>query len=139
MRNSPIESLLIGGGIALGVLLVHALTQGAPAITQLLALLAAGVVLYCIQLVLGLRRARQSPPPDAQNQPQQRFRSLRQRRRNPFARELTHDWTGLEDHPAERDGAGSYAPDGLDDELWGESPEVTVRKTLAKKVDDQYP
>jgi hypothetical protein len=135
MRNSPIESLLIGGGIALGVLLVHALTQGAPALVQLLALLAAGVVLFCVQLVLALRRA---PPPHRQDEPQRRFGPLRQRRRNMFARELTHDWTGLEDHPAERDAASPYAPDGLDDELWGESPEVTVRKTLAKKVDDPH-
>jgi hypothetical protein len=137
MRNRSIESLVIGCGIALGVLLVHALTQGAPATTQLLALLTTGVVLFCIQLALAVRRARRSgPPPEGQDEPQQRSRPLRQRRRNPFARELTHDWTGLEDHSAERDVAGPYAPNDLNDELWGEPPEVAVRKAVVKKVDD---
>src|SRR4051812_556635 len=114
MRNGTIESLVIGCGIALGVLLVHALTQGASAITQLLALLAVGVVLFCVQLVLASRRSR--PPPAEPGK--SRSRPLRQRRRNPFTRELTHDWTGLEDHSTERDLAGPYAPDDLD-ELWG--------------------
>src|SRR5438552_1963743 len=133
MRNHPIESLLIGCGIALGVLLVHALTQGAPALTQLLALLAAGVVLFCTQLALALRRARRGAQPhEQQHEPQQRSRPLRYRRRNPFARELTHDWTGLEDHSAERDLTGPYTPDDLDDELWGEPPEIAVRKAAAK-------
>ena len=137
MRNRSIESLVIGCGIALGVLLVHALTRGASAMTQLLALLAASVVLFCIQLALAVRRARRSgPPPEEQDEPQQRSRPLRHRRHNPFARELTHDWTGLEDHSAERDVAGPYAPLDLDDELWGEPPEVTVRKAAVKKVDD---
>jgi hypothetical protein len=134
MRNRPIESLVIGCGIALGVLLVHALTQGAPAMTQLLALLTASVVLFCIQLALVARRSNR--PPEAQDESQQRSRPLRHRRRNPFARELTHDWTGLEDHSAERDVAGPYAPDDLDDELWGEAPEVAVRKAVVKKDDD---
>jgi hypothetical protein len=132
MRNSLIESLIIGCGIALGVVLVHLLTQGAPATVQLLALLIAGVVLFCIQLALALRRARNSAPSDSQDQPQQRIRPLRQRRRNPFARELTHDWIGLEDHSVEPDLAGSYPPDELDDELWGKLPEVAVRKASAK-------
>ena len=137
MRNSPIESLVIGCGIALGALLVHALTQGAPALTQVLALLVAGVVLFCIQLALTVRRARQgSPPPDQQDEPQQRFQPLRQRRRNLFMRELTHDWSGLEDPSAERDLAGPSVPNDLDEELWGEPPEVVVRKAAAKKIDD---
>ena len=130
MRNGTIESLVIGCGIALGVLLVHMLTQGASAMTQLLALLAAGVVLFCIQLALASRRG--SPPPAKQGQA--RPRSLRQRRRNPFTRELTHDWTGLEDHSAERDLADPSAPDDLD-ELWGEPPDVQARKA-GTKVDD---
>ena len=60
MRNRPIETLIIGCGIALGVLLVQALTQDAPALTQLLALLAAGLVLFCAQLALALRRLARS-------------------------------------------------------------------------------
>src|SRR5438105_12446495 len=104
MRNSVIESLIVGCGIALVVLLVQALTQGAPAMTQLLALLAAGAVLFCIQVALTLRRARRrGPAQEEQDAPPERSRPLRYRRRNPFARELTHDWMGLEDHSAERD------------------------------------
>jgi hypothetical protein len=133
MRNSLIESLVIGCGIALGVLLVHTLTQGAPAMTQLLALLTAGVVLFCVQLALVLRRRGRLP--EEQDKPQPPSRPLR--RRNPFARELTHDWTGLEDHSAERDAVSPYAPDDLDDELWGTpaDPDVAVRKA-AGKLDD---
>src|SRR5262245_18696435 len=137
MRNSPIESLVIGCGIALGVVLVHARTQGAPALTQLLALLAASLVLFCIQLALALRSARRaSPPPDQQHEPHQRYQPLRQRRRNLFMRELTPDWIGLEDPSTERDLADPSAPNDLDDELWGQPPEVTVRKPAAKKIDD---
>jgi hypothetical protein len=107
MRNSPIESLVIGCGIALGVVLVHVLTQGEPMLIQLLALLAAGVVLFCIQLALALLHApRGSPSSEQHDAPQPLSRPLRGRRRNPFARELTHDWTGLEDHSVERDSAG---------------------------------
>lgn len=135
MRNSPIESLVIGCGIALGVLLVHALTQGASVLTQLLALLIAGVVLFCVQLALALTRARRSAPaPEPQDAPPPPSRSLR--RRNPFARELTHDWTGLEAQSAERDPAGPYAPEDLD-ELWGEPPDVPVRKGTSK-FDDSH-
>jgi hypothetical protein len=135
MRNSLIESLVIGCGIALGVVLVHLLTQGASVMTQLIALLAAGVVLFCIQLALALRRtSRGGPSPEEQDEQQPRFRSLRQRRRNPFARELTHDWIGLEEHSAERELVEPYAPDDLD-ELWGEPPDVPVRKAAAKGDD----
>jgi hypothetical protein len=135
MRNSLIESLVIGCGIALGVLLVDTLTQGAPAMTQLLALLIAGVVLFCVQLALVFRRAGRLPT--EQDKPQPPSRPLRRRRRNPFARELTTDWTGLEDHSAERDAVGPHAPDDLDDELWGTpaDPDVAVRKAAAK-LDD---
>ncbi len=132
MRNGTIESLVIGCGIALGVLLVHALTQGASAMTQLLALLAAGVVLFCVQLALASRRG--SPSHAEQDESHPHSRPLRQRRRNLFTRELTHDWTGLEDHSTERDLSGPYTPDDLD-ELWGEPPDVQVRKA-ASKLDD---
>jgi hypothetical protein len=127
MRNSLIESVMVGGSIALGVLLIHTLTQGAPAATQLLALLAVGVVLFGMQLVLTLRRTRRSgPPPEEQARPQQRS-ALRRGRRNPFFRELTQDWTGLDEHLAERSAAEINPPDDLDD-LWGEQPAATRRK-----------
>src|SRR5690349_12110330 len=105
MRNSPIEILLIGCGIALGVVLVHALTQGASALTQLLALLIAGFVLFCAQLVLALRRARSNQPPAQPDQARPSLQALRRRGRNPFVRELTHDWVGLEEHSPDRDPA----------------------------------
>ena len=135
MRNSPIESLLIGCGIALGVVLVHALTQGEPAMIQLLALLIAAVVLFCIQLALALRRAGRGDQPQ-QDQPQQPSRLLRRRRRNPFVRELTHDWIGLEEHMPEPDPPGPRTPDALDDELWGEPPQAPSRNVAAQKADD---
>jgi hypothetical protein len=134
MRNSPIEILMIGCGIALCVLLVQALTQGASALTQLLALLAAGLVLFCVQLALSLRRARHdNPPPQHPSAP---LRPRRGRRRNPFVRELTDDWTGLEGHLAESDLAGRALPDDLDDELWGAPPQAPVRKAVPQQADD---
>jgi hypothetical protein len=136
MRNNLLESLILGCGIALAVLLIQILTQGTAAFVQLLALLAAGVVLFCIQLVLALRRAQDPSASDKRDEAQQASRALRQRRRNPFARELTHDWIGLEEHSAERDQASPYAADALDDELWGEPPDAVVRKSAAK-LDDQ--
>jgi hypothetical protein len=123
MRSSIIESVMVGCGIALGVMLVHTLTQGAPATTQLLALLVAGIVLFCIQLGLALRRSRRDGSRfDEQAGLEQPPLLSRRARRNPFFRELTHDWTGLDDHPAERGSAGPQTPDDLDDGLWGDQP-----------------
>jgi hypothetical protein len=137
MRNSSIDSLIIGCGIALGVLAIQALTQGAPAMMQLLALLVVGVVLFCIQLALTLRRARhENPQLEEQDDAPARARPLRNRRRNPFVRELTHDWIGLEDPSPERDTAAPYALDQLDDALWDASPEAATRKPGAEKVDE---
>jgi len=135
MRNSPIEILVIGCGTALGVLLVHMLTEGASALIQLLALLSAGVVLFCIQLALVLRRAGRGDQPQ-QDQPQQPPRLLRRRRGNPFVRELTHDWIGLEDHVPEPDTPGPRVPDALDDELWGEPPQAPLQNAAVQKADD---
>jgi len=132
MRNSVIESLMVGCGIALGVLLIHTLTQGAPATTQLLALLAAGIVLFCVQLGLALHRSRHDrPPPEEHAGLAQRPMLSRRSRRNPFFRELTHDWTGLDDHPAEQGPVVPFAPDDLDDELWGDQPAAKRAKTAA--------
>ena len=136
MRNSPIDILVIGCGIALGVVLVHALTQGASALAQLLALLIAGFVLFCAQLALLLRRARGSRPPEQPDQAHLSLRSLRRRARNPFARELTRDWVGLEEHSLDRDPAAPLVSDALD-ELWSE-PHAPSRKPAVKQPDDSY-
>ena len=140
MRNSLLESLVFGCGIALVVLLVHALTQGAPAATQLVALLVAGLVLFCIQLALTLRRARRAgqPPEQLAGQGQRRL-LLRRSQRNPFFRELTDDWIGLDDHLSERGAADPYASDELDGELWGEQPKTPPRKAAAQPEDKHPP
>jgi hypothetical protein len=133
MRNSVLESLMIGCGIALGVLLIHTLTQGTPATTQLLALLAAGIVLFCLQLGLALRRSgKYGPPHDEQTRLDQHLPLSRRGRRNQFFRELTHDWTGLDDHSAERGPAGPYVPDELDDELWNDQLAAKRQKAVAR-------
>ncbi|HEU5102690.1 MAG TPA: hypothetical protein VFU22_26880 [Roseiflexaceae bacterium] len=135
MRNSLLESLMVGCGIALGVMLVHTLTQGAPATTQLLALLAAGIVLFCIQLGLALRRPRRDGAPPKQQAGAEYHLLSRRGRRNPFFRELTHDWTGLDEYPTERGQVGPYAMDELDDELW--EPPAPKRPKAA--AGDQQP
>jgi len=140
MRNSLIESLVVGCGIALGVLLVDALTQGAPATTQLLALLGVGIVLFCIQLVLTLRRARRTgQAPEPEDWPERGRALTRRSRRNPFFRELTHDWIGLDDHLAEHGAPGRYAPDVLDDEQSNDQPEALPRKATAEAESQHQP
>jgi hypothetical protein len=133
MRNNLIESLMVGCGIALGVMLVHTWTQGAPATTQLLALLAAAIVLFCVQLGLAHRRSgRHSPPAEEPSWLEQHPMLSRRSRRNMFFRELADDWTGLDDHSAEREPAGPYTPQDLDDELWDDQPTPKREKAVAR-------
>lgn len=106
MRNDLVESLWIGGCIGLVVLAVHALTANATPQIQLLALLAAAVVIACCQIVFTIWRERRGIPsgsPPADHAPN--VLRLRRNRRNPFFRELTSDWTGLDEHLADDDSA----------------------------------
>jgi hypothetical protein len=96
MRNDVVESLAIGGSIGLLALLIHAWTDAAGLERQLLALLIAGLALAALQLAWGYRRARRAGPP-----PEQHAQRDGHGPHNPFFRELTSDWTGLEDSPAE--------------------------------------
>ena len=99
MRSDLVESLCIGGCIALTVLVVHAFTADARPQIQVLALLAAAVVVAGGQVVFTRWRQRRGIPPG--NQPADQtssFLRLRRNRRNPFFRELTSDWTGLDEH-----------------------------------------
>ena len=102
MRNDLVESLWIGGCIGLVVLAVHALTANASPQVQLLALLAAAVLVACCQIAFTIWRERRGipsgTPPDDQTP---NFLRLRRNRRNPFFRELTSDWTGLDEHLAD--------------------------------------
>ena len=57
-----------------------------------------GRALFGVQLALFVRRARQpGSAQDEQSDPEQTLAHLRHNRRNPFFRELTSDWTGLDD------------------------------------------
>jgi hypothetical protein len=97
MRDNWFDSLIVGGSIALAILAIQMLTDGAPGQARLLLLLLAGAALAGLQLVLALRRARRG---SASYQPPQSDRptpGARTDQRNPFIRELTRDWTGLDD------------------------------------------
>ena len=63
MRNDLVESLCIGGCIALVVLFVHVLTVDATPQIQLLALLLAAIVVACGQVVFTRWRQRRGIPP----------------------------------------------------------------------------
>lgn len=106
MRNDLVESLWIGGGIGLLILAIHALTSGAPPQAQLLALLAAALLIACAQIGVTIWRQRhgdRTGGPPAATPPG--FTRLRRGRRNPFFRELTSDWTGLDEHLPDDDRA----------------------------------
>lgn len=98
MRNDLVESLGIGGGIGLLILAIHALTTGAPPQAQLLALLAAALLIACAQIGVTIWRQRhgdRTGSPPAVTPPG--FARLRRSQRNLFFRELTSDWTGLDE------------------------------------------
>jgi len=109
MRNDLIESLCIGGCIGLAIVVMHALTSGAAPPVQLLALLAAAILIAAGQVLFSAWRNRQGTAP--RSQPSEYAPSLprlRRNRRNPFFRELTRDWTGLDEYAADDDAiAGS--------------------------------
>jgi hypothetical protein len=122
MRNNFVESAVIGGSIAFGVLAIHALTDSTPAQLQLMALVLAGIALFCVQLAFTIRRIRQSNA-RSQEQPEAELPArLRPDRRNPFFRELTHDWTGLEEHTLHRASRRAQSPDEQSGDLWDERP-----------------
>jgi hypothetical protein len=98
MRKDLINSLLIGGTIGLVALAIHAVTDNAAPHYQLLALVLAGAALFAVHLVLALRRKARAETDDGR---EQEAASLRHDPRNPFFRELTKDWTGLDDYPVD--------------------------------------
>src|SRR5262245_35010122 len=99
MYNDMPEGLIIGATIGLVVVAIRMLLAGAS-IGQALALVLAGVILCAAQVVVLLvRRAHQSSQPAAPRPSLARSRRLS--RHNPFAQELTHNWTGLDDHLTE--------------------------------------
>ena len=98
MDNELTEGLIIGATIGLAVVAIRVLLAG-TSIAQALALVLAGALLCAAQVVLSLRRARGAfRPPASRPNP---ARSRRLSRHNPFAQELTHNWTGLDDRLTE--------------------------------------
>ena len=96
MRNQLVEGILLGTGIALAIIAVRALMSGASSRAQALALLLIGLALCVVQFVLIVRHARQDGTPS--HRPLETPRPAARKRpgpRDPFARELTRDWTGL--------------------------------------------
>jgi hypothetical protein len=98
MYNDMPEGLIIGATIGLVVVAIRILLAGAS-LGQALALVLAGLLLCVAQVVLSLRHARRATRPSAPQPGSSRARRLS--RHNPFAQELTHNWTGLDDHLAE--------------------------------------
>ena len=120
MRNDFVESLWIGGCIGLVVLVVHAFTASATPQVQLLALLVAAVVIACCQIVFTIWRERRGIPSGAPPTDQApNVLRLRRNRRNPFFRELTSDWTGLDEHLADDDSAAHPSRAGRSEDQSG--------------------
>jgi hypothetical protein len=97
MRRNFFEEIIIGATIGLAVMAIRTLIGGATA-WQALALVLAGTALCGIQLLLLRRppRAAQPPAEEESEAPRPAIRA-RSSRRNPFAHELTRNWTGLDD------------------------------------------
>ncbi len=103
MRNDLIDSLLIGGGIGFVALALHMLTDGSAPLLQLVALVLAAIALFCLQIVLTVRRSpRTGGSAEEPSEAEQRVSAPRHSRRNPFFRELAHDWTGLDERGPEQ-------------------------------------
>jgi hypothetical protein len=98
MSEDLFEGLIIGGTIGLAVIAIRVLFVGHASAGQALALALAGVILCAAQIVLALRRVRRDARP-AEERPEPLWLASRRRlsRKNPFAQELTHNWTGLDD------------------------------------------
>jgi hypothetical protein len=115
MRTDLFEGLIIGGTIGLAVIAIRVLLVGQASASQATALVLAGVLLSGAQIVLALRRARHSAD-SAGDRPDTLPLWLVSRRRlsrkNPFAQELTHNWTGLDDRLSGQD----QEPTGGDEE-----------------------
>jgi hypothetical protein len=117
MHNDLAEGLIIGATIGLAVVAIRVLLAGASA-GQALALALAGVALCASQVVLARRRGRGAVRPPAAVRPR------RLSRHNPFAQELTHNWTGLDDRLTEehREPARGYPAEdrepGMENEEW---------------------
>jgi len=94
MRNELIEGVIMGATIGLAVVAIRVLFVGDTSAGQALALALAGAVLCGIQLLLVLRRAGRRSS-DSTEIPQ--ASPQRPGRQNPFAQELTRNWTGLDD------------------------------------------
>jgi hypothetical protein len=124
MRKDLFDSLIMGLSIAFVVLAIRTLADGAAERTQLLLLLLAGVALAGLQLALTLRRARRRGHAGAQwPEPDRPAPRLRRDQRNPFVRELTREWTGLDEHVIERGAApAEKAAADLAGELDGQGP-----------------
>jgi hypothetical protein len=95
MYNDMPEGLIIGVTIGLAVVAIRIFLAGAS-LGQALALVLAAALLCIGQIVLSLRRARRASQPPAPRPSAVRPRRLS--RQNPFSRELTDNWTGLDDH-----------------------------------------
>ena len=130
MRNELIEGVLLGIGIGLAVIAIRTLMAGASSQAQVLALVLVGAALCIVQLVLTLRSKRREAPPTRDaveaRRPLARRRSSQ---RDPFARELTREWTGLD----ERVPSSAVTPPGV-----GEPAEKDAREWLAEPDERPY-
>lgn len=115
MRNELVEGLLVGAVIGLAIIAIRTLMAGASTLLQALALLLVGIALGVAQLVLVLRRAdREETPQHGPVESRQAPVRRPGRRHDPFARELTGDWTGLDERISGRDAervVGAEEPD----------------------------
>jgi hypothetical protein len=109
------DSLIMGASVAFLVLALRVLIDDATAQVQLVALLLAGALLAGLQIALSFRRARRNGrAPEQPAEPSHPSTRPRFDRRNPFVRELTDDWTGLNEHVTARPSPRAALADAAD-------------------------
>jgi hypothetical protein len=113
MRQQLIEMIVLGGGIGLAVFIVHTIAPGLIAHQWPILLLIGGVLLVVQQVFV--RRRRRMAAQRRQKRDHIGAQPLH-RQRDPYARELNWDWTGLVEHTPEETttSIADKAPDGAD-------------------------
>jgi len=106
MYDDLVEGVIVGAAIGLVIVAVHLFVAGGAVVAQAVILVLAGLALGVAQFLLSRRRLqRRGSALDRSAELPQPVVQRRLGRSNPFAQELTRNWTGLDDQLPNADAA----------------------------------